>query len=138
MLTLSPEETVQANKALSDMTSKCSNAIDSIHGGGLEAWSHEFPTDLEGSLIARRSAAQGIAERMNDMRTAAGEEPITLTKKDSIVLSDILRELVDDCESELERELASGPEAGNFDYCEILEDRLATLKNFHLRIQAAS
>ena len=62
---------------------------------------------------------------------------MTPTNEDANVLADILRELVADLEADMEREMDSGPEAGNFDYYRILEGRLSTLKELHLRTQVS-
>lgn len=137
MTTLTPEETKLVRKALTDMATKCDNAIEAIYEADPADWNHEFPEDLEEALATRRGTAQDLADRIHE-QGGAGKEPVTLTGEDAAVLADILRELVADLEADLEREMVSGPEAGNFDYYWILKDRLDELKRLQARTQASN
>lgn len=137
MTTLTPEETKLARKALADMATKYGNAIDGIYEADPADWNYEFPEGLEDTLADRRSTAQDLAERIHE-QGSAGKESVTLTSEDAAVLADVLRELVADLEAGVEREMVSGPEAGNFDYYWILKDRLSSLKDLHLSTQISS
>lgn len=137
MTSLTPEETKLARKALADMATKCDNAIDGIYEADPADWNYEFPEDLEETLTTRRSTAQDLAERIHE-QGSAGRAAVTLTSEDATVVADILRELVADLEADVEREMVSGPETGNFDYIEILKDRLSSLKDLHLSTQISS
>lgn len=137
MTTLTSEEATLARKALADMATKYDNAIEAIYEADPADWNHEFPEALEETLATRRSTAQNLVERIHE-QGSAGKEPVTLTSEDATFLADMLRELVADLEADVEREMVSGPEAGNFDYIEILEDRLSNLRSLHLSAQLTS